>query len=597
MSGFIFWHFSLPVGFLRHINFVMFIMTIGGIYMSSEWKKNPEVKNVNLGEWKKATFGTTELPEVAHHLGEYKIPKMKEVADMISNAIKRNDFIQIIGDYDTDGVMSCAELIMIFRYYGHTNYDVRIPYRMTNGYGLSNAIVDEILKKPIGLCILVDNGIAAAEQVENLRNMGWDIIILDHHLAPEDGILPDADIIIDPEAIEGQADFTHYCGAGLVYKLAEIMCSGNKTVLNKILSFAAIATVGDSVPLVDEKTHTYENWLIVKEGMKTMIANEYRTQGLHKLLRAVGCDTKIDESDIGFKVVPCINAAGRLFDDGAYKALELLVSDGLDLAKYDEMAQELCDINNQRKTIQNTLLDEIEEEVKITGVNHNILVLYKPDIKEGILGIIAGNIANEFNVSTIVLTDSVDEGEVKGSARSVGDFDMKAYLDSHKELLKKYGGHKAAAGLTIETRNGQTTEECALTFKKVLEKDSGEYKGGNKERYYDFEISEAEAQAILNMQKLYAPYGVGNKAPVFCMKKQPLVQKFGCRYKILGATQNTIKLNLKSMYALNFTGKGKQSYVEEGFPETVDLIGTLSENSYNGVNSIQMIFDDIKASN
>jgi len=222
-------------------------MRAGGKEMSSEWKKNPDVKEKNLGAWKKETFGTTELPEVAHHLGEYKIPIMKDAADMISNAIKNNDFIQIIGDYDTDGVMACGELIMIFRYYGHTNYDIRIPYRMTNGYGLSDAIVDEIIKKPIGLCILVDNGIAAAEQVEELRNMGWDIIILDHHLAPEDGILPSADIIIDPEAIEGQADFTHYCGAGLVYKLAEIMCSGNKTVLNKILSCAAIATVAGQI--------------------------------------------------------------------------------------------------------------------------------------------------------------------------------------------------------------------------------------------------------------------------------------------------------------------------------------------------------------
>lgn len=571
-------------------------MRAGGKEMSSEWKKNPDVKEKNLGVWKKETFGTTELPEVAHHLGEYKIPIMKDAADMISNAIKNNDFIQIIGDYDTDGVMACGELIMIFRYYGHTNYDIRIPYRMTNGYGLSDAIVDEIIKKPIGLCILVDNGIAAAEQVEELRNMGWDIIILDHHLAPEDGILPSADIIIDPEAIEGQADFTHYCGAGLVYKLAEIMCSGNKTVLNKILSCAAIATVGDSVPLVDEETHAYENWLIVKEGMKTMITNEYRTQGLHKLLRAVGCDTKIDESDIAFKVVPCINAAGRLFDDGAYKVLELIISDGLDLAKYDAMAQELCDINNQRKTIQNTILSELKEELKKTGIKNNVLVIYKPEIKEGILGIIAGNIANEFNVSTIVLTDSLDAGELKGSARSVGDFNMKEYLDSHKELFKKYGGHKVAAGLTLEAKDGQSTEECALIFKEIMEKDSGEYKKAQEISYYDFEISEADAQAVLNMQKLYAPYGVGNKAPVFCMKKQPLVQKFGCKYKILGATQNTIKLNLKSMYALNFTGKGKQKFVEDGLPETVDLLGTLSENSYNGVNSIQMIFDEIKAS-
>ncbi len=572
-----------------------------------KWRPNPKLGDLSIRERAKKVFGTSELPSEAHSLEEYKIPALDEAIPLILNAVEKNYNIWIIGDYDCDGVGSTYGIIEILRTLGHERYTVRIPKRISEGYGMNQNIVDEVTAEEMGLCILVDNGITAAEYTDQIRDFGWDIIILDHHEAPEDGNLPNVDVLVDPEAIDtpDQGTFKHYCAAGLVYKLAEQMLDSDEVktfckkkgipgitaiTVNKILSMSAVSTCADSVSLVDEENGTYVNWLLLKKGMKTLTNKSFRTNGLYVLLRSLNLDYHIDETDIGFKVAPCINAVGRLEDDGAMKALELVSSDEPDFIKLQEMADELVSYNNKRKDVQKDTAQLIEDKMGGVEIKHNLLVVYEPDISEGILGLIAGKISEAHKVSCIALSDSKEPGIVKGSVRAYGDYDIKALLDKAKDLLNTYGGHKAAAGLSIKA----SCEKDVLDFKERIEALSGDYVKQEADVFYDIALSECDINEGLQiLLKQYAPYGAGNPAPIFLLKDAELNGKYGY-YDLVGATKNTIRLQLDTMKALNFTGAGKEKYLAIGEPKVVDLIGEVSENNFGGKTSLQFIFSDVR---
>ena len=414
---------------------------------------------------------------------------------------------------------------------------------------------------------------------------------MDHHLAPEDGILPEADILVDPAAFHEQADFTQYCGAGLVYKLAEIITTDQYT-LSKIRACAAIATVADAVPLIDEEKKTYDNWLIVREGMKHCLDSKMITQGLYCLLRAAGCERKIDAFDVGFKIAPLINAPGRLYDDGAEKAFNLVISDASKLSEYDRQANRLVAINNMRKQIVSDTIDLVRPKVKVES---NVLCVYAPtQTNEGILGLIAAKLAEEKRVTTIVLTYSEETKKLKGSARAWGSFDVKEFLDQVSSELARYGGHKGAAGLTVEIRDGESPEDAFRRFAKRTNEVAGSYKKVEPSIIYDIEIKPSEAKNVLAMEEIYAPFGQGNPALIYKTTCK-LQDRNGTNHAFMGATKKSIKLYTANFDAVNFTGEGKDRFIDAYLPDKVTLIGTFGWNEFAGRKYLQMVFKDLKA--
>ena len=502
----------------------------------------------------------------------YNIKYLKEAAEMIKRAIAEGKKITIVGDYDADGITASASLAFALKSLG-ANVHVRLPKRLSEGFGLSTKIVDEI---DSGLVITVDNGIVAFEAIELAKSKGLDVIVTDHHALDKSGEVPNADIVIDPH-IEGTADFADYCGAGIAYKLAKELVS-DETVIKKISCFAAIGTICDVVPLVEE------NRLIVLEGLSNMMKYGCRTSGLYSLLRATELDKKITEENVGFKLGPTINAAGRLYDDGAMIVYEAIVQDG----RFDEeLGKKLVEFNEERKRLVAEGMEKLLLNMQTNCLFGDYpLVIYEPGLPEGIVGILAGRFAEEKGIPTFVFTDSEDPSIYKGSARSAGGVHLKDLLDTVSDSLFKYGGHAEAAGVSVEaTKFYDMMSGLQENIPEMEKVDTSTV-------YYDLEISTSEIDATLKELEKYAPFGEGNPRIVFRISDFELSPRYSSFYKTMGNENQHIKLLGNNMEAVGFDMT--QKYIDIKEPKRLNLIGTLGENMYMGKTSVQITMDDFE---
>lgn len=539
------------------------------------WKKRDELKSVE-----EIVLRNTGYDNICDFLNgkskTYNIKYLVEAADMIKDAIKKGLTITIVGDYDADGVTASASLSYTLEKMG-AKVKVRLPRRLTEGYGLSTKIVDEI---DDGLLITVDNGIVAFEAIKKAKEKGLQVIVTDHHLLDESGEIPEADIVIDPH-IEGTADFADYCGAGIAYKLAKELTSDEK-ILKKISCFAAIGTICDVMPLIEE------NRLIVLEGLKNMVTYGCRTSGLYSVLRASNYDRNISEDDIGFKIGPMINAAGRLYDDGAQIAYDILVYDG---PFKEELGLKLIEINDLRKDKVEEAMQKIKTNIKINCMFGEVpLVVYEPDIPEGIVGIIAGKLTEEMKIPTFVFTDSDTPGILKGSARSTRGVHLKNLLDKCSDTLYKYGGHADAAGLSVEESKFDDMKNAFFENIPELEEDTE-----NNDIYYDLEISANDIDKTLKEIQQYAPFGEGNPRIIFKITDFKLSPRYSAFYKTMGDENQHIKLLGNNSEAVGFGMTEKYLDIKE--PKDLNLIGTLGVNHFMGRKSIQIKMDDFEAAN
>lgn len=475
-------------------------------------KKGNETKIVDVI---KKNTGYSDINEFLYGKSNYEIKQLDKVSDKIKQAVKENKTITVVGDYDVDGVSASAIMYMTLKKIG-AKVRVRLPRRMSEGFGISNKIVDEIKD---GMIITVDNGIAAVEPIKRAKDKGLDVIITDHHLPNEDGVLPPADMVIDPH-LPDAADYSDYCGAGIAYKLAEKLVD-DEQFLNKMSCFAALGTISDVMKL------TEDNRKIVIKGLKNMTIDGNRTTGLYAMLRKNYIDQFVTTSDIGFKIGPMINAAGRLEDKGALKPLTLLVNDGI--YTYD-MANELFDINNKRKQIVESSLPKFEKQIYEKHMQNDFpLVIYEPNIPEGIIGIIAGKLSEKYDTPVFAFSDSEDPTVIKGSARTARMVNIKELLDKSPEQFYKYGGHAEAAGVSIKKDNFENAR------KKLME-NCIEPLGYVKDDtlYYDLEINFKDLPKIKEELEKYEPFGEGNPNIVFKIKDFELVptdeDKTGIKY-------------------------------------------------------------------
>ncbi len=439
----------------------------------------------------------------------YLLKDMDKAVEKILSAISSGKNIRVIGDYDVDGV--CAGYILkeglsILS----ANVDYRVPNRVKDGYGLNKNLIKWAKEDGVDLLITCDNGIAASEAITYANDLGMTVIVTDHHEVPyvvgDDGTkcyqLPDAYAIVNPKREDCIYPFKGICGALVAYKVVQALFEKEKREMPQdFLEAAAFATVCDVMELKDE------NRIVVKNGIKSL--KNTNNLGLKALLLV--CDIKkenLSAYHLGFVCGPCFNATGRL--DIADRAIELLSCKNFDEAVC--IARELKELNEQRK---NMTMQGVKMAQQYVIDNHikedDIFVIYLPNCHESIAGIIAGRIKEEYNKPAIVLTKA--EGGVKGSGRSIEAYDMYESLSACKEYFLKFGGHKMAAGVTLE-------EENIEPLRQTLNRNSSLTKEDFEEKIVidvPMPISYISEELIRQLA-LLEPFGVGNEKPVFAQK-------------------------------------------------------------------------------
>lgn len=529
---------------------------------------------------------------------------MKDVViavDIIKRKIQENKKIRIIGDYDVDGIISVFILYTALKKCG-ANVDYEIPDRIKDGYGINENIVKVAYDEGVDTIITCDNGISAIDQIQYAKDLGLTVIVTDHHDVPfieEDGVRTflssQADAIINPKQIECEYKFKSICGAGVAFKLMEALYEEigmDKEECYKLIEFVAIATVCDVVDLIDE------NRIFVKNGLEML--NNSKNIGINALKKACGLEDKeITAYHLGFVIGPCLNASGRL--DSAKKGLELLLMEDDEEAK--NLAQEIVDLNDARKNMTKEGVDRAINIIDSTDINNdNILVVYIPDIHESLAGIVAGRVKEQYNKPTIILTKS-EEG-VKGSARSIEEYNMFEGLLACKELLDKFGGHPMAAGLSLQEDKVDElrialNNKCELTDEDLTRK---------------IMIDSSLPLEYLNLHlieelNVLEPFGKGNSKPVFGVKDAKITKAM-----LLGKDKNVLKLKLLTNNNItidamifndleNFESKIIEKYGNEELDNLynksnnnipMDFTFYPSINEWNGNKSIQIVVNGIR---
>ena len=385
-------------------------------------------------------------PDLKNLYDPHGLQDIEKAAAIAKKKIEEGKSIRIISDYDCDGVCSNYILMKGFERVG-AKVDYRIPHRIRDGYGLNERLVAEASQDGIDTIITCDNGIAAYKQIQYGKELGMTILVTDHHEVPYDLVegkkvyqLPPADAVVDPKRADDSYPFSEICGAVVAWKFIQVLyeiCGVNPEEAMDFIEIAALATNCDVMPLKDE------NRIIEKAGLSQM--NHTDNVGLKALIEAVGLSGKsIGSYALGFVIGPCFNAAGRIAS--ADEALELLLCN--DKAEAKERAEKLSGLNEKRKNMSNEGLEEAKAYLEETGhVEDKVLIAYLPDLHESVAGIVAGKVRETYNKPSFVITRG-REG-LKGSGRSIEAFSMYDALSEVKECFTRFGGHKMAAGLSL----------------------------------------------------------------------------------------------------------------------------------------------------
>lgn len=506
-----------------------------------------------------------------------KIENLELAAEVILNAIENDQEIGVFGDYDADGVCSMAILFLAIQRLKSTfestaPLKIRAPKRLSEGYGISLAAVDEF---DSGLLIMVDNGITAIEEVKKAKAKGLNVIILDHHIPGEN--LPEADVVVDPHVHPEKNAFTGFCGAGLSYKLSEFMLGQwcpDEELKKKLCALAAIATVADVVPMMSE------NRRIVRQGLEALNRSEV-TLGLRSILKAYDFFF-INEETIAFKIAPLLNAPGRLYDDGARFASGCLAQNTKEIP---ESAKRLLSINEKRKEIVNQAYESIIGRLKN---KHDVPVVeVLPGAYQGVVGIIAGKISEELGVPTFILSGDECDEMLKGSGRA-GDKELNLYqlTKSAESVLERFGGHAGAVGVSIKREN-------LMKFQRLM---AQAYDGEERPRdrnilFYDMEASPSDVPMLTEEIEKLHPFGEGVPKPVVVIRNIPLIRSGPKREygQAIGKTKEHLKFVANGFTMIGFFMADR--YQELGSPRAIDVIGYLEVNKskYGSYPQVQML--------
>ena len=461
---------------------------------------------------------------------------MDRAVDILKEKIEEGKKIRVIGDYDIDGVNATYILQQGLAGLG-ADVDTDIPDRIKDGYGLNQMLIDRALEDDVDTIITCDNGIAAMSEIAYGKENGMTIVVTDHHEVPyleENGekkyLLPPADAVVDPHRADCEYPFKGLCGAAVAYKLVEVLyrVSGKSEqevehLQERLMENVAIATIGDVMDLVGE------NRVFVKKGLELLKTT--KNEGLHALMQCTGVDTaNLNTYHIGFVIGPCINAGGRL--DTAKRALELLNAPNRREAV--TLAADLKELNDSRKEMTEEGVEEAVRQIESSSwKDDQVLVVYLPECHESIAGIIAGRIKERYYRPTFVLTKG--ETGVKGSGRSIEAYDMFAEMSRCRELFTKFGGHKLAAGLSLEEENVEVFRKRINELADLTEEDLQMKVSIDMRLPFPY-INEE----LIHELKILEPFGKGNGKPLFAESKLRVIQP-----RIFGKNRNVLKCRLE----------------------------------------------------
>lgn len=461
---------------------------------------------------------------------------MDRAVDILKEKIEEGKKIRVIGDYDIDGVNATYILQQGLAGLG-ADVDTDIPDRIKDGYGLNQMLIDRALEDDVDTIITCDNGIAAMNEIAYGKEQGMTIVVTDHHEVPyleENGekkyLLPPADAVVDPHRADCEYPFKGLCGAAVAYKLVEVLyrVSGKSEqevehLQESLMENVAIATIGDVMDLVGE------NRVFVKKGLELLKTT--KNEGLHALMQCTGVDTSnLNTYHIGFVIGPCINAGGRL--DTAKRALELLNASNRREAV--TLAADLKELNDSRKEMTEEGVEEAVRQIESSSwKDDQVLVVYLPECHESIAGIIAGRIKERYYRPTFVLTKG--ETGVKGSGRSIEAYDMFAEMSRCRELFTKFGGHKLAAGLSLEEENVEVFRKRINELANMTEEDLQMKVSIDMRLPFPY-INEE----LIHELKILEPFGKGNGKPLFAESKLRVIQP-----RIFGKNRNVLKCRLE----------------------------------------------------
>lgn len=461
---------------------------------------------------------------------------MDRAVDILKEKIEEGKKIRVIGDYDIDGVNATYILQQGLAGLG-ADVDTDIPDRIKDGYGLNQMLIDRALEDDVDTIVTCDNGIAAMSEIAYGKENGMTIVVTDHHEVPyleENGkkkyLLPPADAVVDPHRADCEYPFKGLCGAAVAYKLVEVLyrVSGKSEqevehLQDNLMENVAIATIGDVMDLVGE------NRVFVKKGLELLKTT--KNEGLHALMQCTGVDTaNLNTYHIGFVLGPCINAGGRL--DTAKRALELLNASNRREAV--TLAADLKELNDSRKEMTEEGVEEAVRQIESSSwKDDQVLVVYLPECHESIAGIIAGRIKERYYRPTFVLTKG--ETGVKGSGRSIEAYDMFAEMSRCRELFTKFGGHKLAAGLSLEEEKVEVFRKRINELADLTEEDLQMKVSIDMRLPFPY-INEE----LIHELKILEPFGKGNGKPLFAESKLRVIQP-----RIFGKNRNVLKCRLE----------------------------------------------------
>ncbi|NRF91395.1 single-stranded-DNA-specific exonuclease RecJ [Paenibacillus frigoriresistens] len=514
---------------------------------------------------------------VHYYFDPYLLDGMLPAVERIRKALQNDEFIRVYGDYDADGVSSTSLMAHLLKGLG-ARFDTYIPHRIREGYGLNRSAIELAKEQGVKLLITVDTGISAVQEIAYCQELGLDIIVTDHHEPPE--ILPQALAVINPKKPGCPYPYKHLAGVGVAFKLAHALLD---RLPEELLEFAALGTVADLMPL------TGENRLIVKQGLLRMQDSSYA--GFRSLIGVSGIENKeVTASHIGFSLAPRINASGRL--EAADIAVKLLTTS--DEKEAEQIAFELDMLNKERQLIVEDMVKEafvLAEQQQAKGLD-KVIVVAKEQWNVGVVGIVASKIVEKFYRPTLVLSIDPLTGMAKGSARSIAGFDLHKALTACEEMLDHYGGHQAAAGMSLNsshleafTHKLNELAAAALTeqdFIPLLKADAA------------CSLADVPIASIEQLEKL-APFGMGNPAPRFMFTDLSLGD-----IRTMGKEKQHLKLALSQMKeevscSVEAVGFGKGSLAGLIAPAAkVDVLGELSINEWNGVRKPQIMMQDFR---
>jgi len=526
--------------------------------------------------------GITEETEIEKFLNPkrsdfydpFGMPDMEKAVERILKVIENKEQIIIYGDYDVDGITSVTVLKSFLEERG-IQVNVYIPNRLNEGYGLNKTAMEEIAKQGNKLMITVDCGITAVEEVEYAKKFGIETIITDHHEPAEE--LPKAIAVVDAKRKDNKYECRNLAGVGVVFKLIQALSIKLKLDPKeylKYLDIVCVGTISDIVPLTDE------NRVIVKLGLK--LVEQTKNLGLKEILQSCGY-SKINSTTISFGVAPRINACGRMGHQE--EALNLLVSK--EEKEVKKLTQKINEYNKIRQEIEKNIYNEAIEQIeKERNDNKNTIVVFGKGWHHGVIGIVSSKITELYFKPSILLCE--EDGECKGSGRSIPGFDLHEALMECNDTIEKFGGHAMAVGINI---NKEKIEEFKEEFEKIAKEKEVDKIIPILNLDAEIKLDDVNKEMVDSLKEL-EPFGEANKMPIFAFRNLKIDSirslSDGKHLKL------SVKDNKNIINAIGFNmGTLTDTY---RIGDRVDIAGNLEINSFNGVDSIQINIKDIMKS-